>query len=71
MNKRINEDTKIEFSDYSQLSYLDKGKACVDLYVDEIDIGRIRVYKDSEMEDREYICINHEIVYLDSINKKH
>jgi len=71
MKKRITEDTLLEFSNYNQLSYMDEGKAFVDLYVDDKVIGRIRVYKDSEMEDREYVCINHEVVYLDSINKKH
>lgn len=65
--KRIEEDDKVFFSEYSQLSYKDEEKEYVTLYVDNKPVGDIKVWKDSEMEGREYICVNYEIIYLDTI----
>jgi hypothetical protein len=30
----------------------------------------MEVWKDSEMEGREYVCINYEIIYLDELKTK-
>ena len=32
-------------------------------------VGYIKVWQDSEMEGREYITLNHTIVYLDTLKK--
>jgi hypothetical protein len=65
----IEEDDHVEFESYDQLSYEDTGDTDVELYVDEEFLGYIKVWKDSEMDGREYVCINHEIVYLDTLKK--
>ena len=40
-----------------------------ELYVNKQFEGDIKVWKDSEMDGREYICINYEIIYLDTIKE--
>ena len=65
----INEEDYVEFDNYKQLSYKDSEKEDVQIYKDGKPIGNIKVFLDSEMEDREYICINYTIVYLDTLAK--
>lgn len=65
----ITEETEVNFGSYEQLSYLDEGMPEVSLYVDNKLIGEIKVWQDSEMENREYICVNYEIIYLDTIKR--
>jgi hypothetical protein len=67
--KRIKEETEVNFKDYKQLSYQDEGEPEVTLYVDDRPVGIIKVWLDSEMDNREYICLNYEIVYLDTLDK--
>ena len=31
------------------------------------DVGDVKVFKDAEMDGREYICLNYEIIYLDNL----
>lgn len=69
MKRKIKEETEVKFKDYKQLSYLDEGEPEVTLYVDDRPVGIIKVWLDSEMNNREYICLNYEIVYLDTLNK--
>ena len=65
----ITEDTEVKFKEYEDLSFLDYGGDNVELYVNGEFLGEIEVFTDYENEDREYICINHEVVYLDSIEE--
>lgn len=67
--KIINEETEVLFDRYTDLSYLDEGEPEVGLYVNDMFVGDIKVWKDSEQEGREYICLNYEIIYLDTIEK--
>lgn len=69
MKRNITEETEIKFDEYKQLSYLDEGEPEVTLFVDDMIVGHIKVWKDSEQDGREYICLNYEIVYLDTLNK--
>jgi hypothetical protein len=69
MKRKIKEETEVKFTQYEQLSYLDEGEPEVTLYVDDRVVGYIKVWKDSEQDGREYICLNYEIVYLDTLNK--
>jgi hypothetical protein len=69
MKRKIKEETEVKFTQYGQLSYLDEGEPEVTLYVDDRPVGHIKVWKDREEDGREYICINYEIVYLDTLNK--
>lgn len=65
----ILEETEVKFKEYTDLSYLDEGEPEVSLFVNDMFEGYIKVWKDSEEEGREYICVNYEIIYLDTINK--
>lgn len=64
---KIKEETRIIFTSYDQLSYTDDCEPEILLYIDNTPIGYSKVWLDSEMENREYICINYEIVYLDTL----
>lgn len=67
--KKITEECEVKFTDYKQLTYFDEGEPEVILYVDDRSVGNIKVWSDSEMDEREYICVNYEIVYLDTLTK--
>ena len=69
MKRKIKEETEVKFTQYDQLSYLDEGEPEVNLYVDDRPVGHIKVWKDSEQEGREYICVNYEIIYLDRLKQ--
>lgn len=64
----ITEEDHVEFDKYDQLSYQDKNEL-IELFVDDFYIGDMEVWGDSEMDGREYICINYEIIYLDTLKK--
>jgi len=66
---RIQEETHIEFEKYTDLSYFDVGDVDVVLYVNDRAVGKIKVWKDTEQEGREYVCVNYEIVYLDTLDE--
>jgi|TARA_Y100000389_G_scaffold60144_1_gene56269 hypothetical protein len=68
--KLIEEHTKLVFNKYEQLSYNDKEETYVELFIDDELVGEIEVWGDSEMDGREYICVNYEILYLDELKTK-
>lgn len=65
--RKIRPEDDIEFRNLDQLSYEDNGGNNVKLYVDNIYIGNIKIWEDEDMNDREYICLNYEKVYLDGL----
>lgn len=66
---RLEESDYIDYSDLKELSYLDDGGANTYLFVNGLYVGLIEVWTDREGEqDREYICLNHSIVYLDTLS---
>jgi len=69
MNKIIEEETEVKYQNLDDLSYIDFGEDMIALYVNKQFEGDIKVWKDSEMDGREYICINYEIIYLDTIKE--
>jgi len=69
MNHIIEEETEVKYQNLDELSYIDFGDDMVALYVNKEFEGDIKVWKDSEMDGREYICINYEIIYLDTIKE--
>jgi hypothetical protein len=69
MNKIIEEETEVKYQNLDDLSYIDFGEDVIALYVNKEFEGDIKVWKDSEMDGREYICINYEIIYLDTIKE--
>lgn len=66
----LTEESEVVFKEYSDLSYEDTGSRFVTLMVKNKVVGKIKVWRDSEMEGREYIILNYEIVYLDTIEKQ-
>lgn len=68
--KLIREEDEVLFDEYADLSYLDERKTSVKLYIKDVYKGNIKVWKDSDEDDREYICLNYEIVYLDTLTEK-
>jgi len=67
--KKITEETEVHFTKYEQLSYYDNDEPEVTLFIDEVPVGVVKVWQDSEMNGREYICLNYEIVYLDRLSR--
>lgn len=61
---------QLEFKNYEELSYLDKDDYYIELFYNEDFVGNLKVYLDAEEDDREYIIINYEIIYLDTIKKQ-
>lgn len=69
MKKYNDEELTLDFKKYSQLSYKDSGEEYVQLFFDNKNVGLVEVSTDVENENREYIIINCEIIYLDTIEK--
>jgi hypothetical protein len=67
--KEITEEDDVIFNSYEQLSYQDFGGEEIVLMVDDVLIGECEVWTDEENENREYILINYEMIYLDTITK--
>lgn len=67
--KIIQEHDEVKYRNLEDLSCFDAGNDFVALYVNKEYEGDIKVWRDSEMDGREYVCINYEIVYLDTIKK--
>jgi len=65
--RKITEDTNVKFKSYDELSYEIQVDDNVILRVKDKPLGLVEVWFDSEQDDREYICINYEIIYLDDI----
>ncbi len=57
----------LKFSSYSQLSFLDEKYEYVKVFLDGISVGYAMVYTDMENDNREYIVVNNEILYLDTL----
>ena len=64
---KLTEESQIDYNELSDLSYYETGTENVDVYVEDTYIGEIEVFTDRENDEREYICINYEMVYLDTI----
>ncbi len=63
----IREEDEVIFEKYEDLSYFDPKTDYVNLFVKDEYVGDIEVFTDRENGNREYVCINYEVVYLDSI----
>jgi len=65
----IHEHDEVNFENYNELSYRNKGHL-IEMYVNDMYEGDMVVYKDSEMNDREFVNMNYEITYLDTLTRK-
>ena len=68
--RKHTEELELKFKNYSQLSFEDLGEEYVQLFLDNESIGLVEVSTDVENQNREYIIVNHEIIYLDSIKSR-
>jgi hypothetical protein len=59
----------LDFTSYAQLSYLDENNEDIILFLNGTPVGYIVVYTDTENDNREYVCVNNEMIYLDTIEK--
>ena len=57
----------LDFTDYSQLSFSDEGNEEIILYLNGDAVGYVLAYTDVENDNREYICVNYEMIYLDTL----
>jgi len=69
MDTLITEDTEVKYQNEAELSYFDFEEETVSLYIKGVFAGDCKVWKDSEEDGREYITINHTIVYLDTLKR--
>lgn len=74
MKKRkiIDEDTQVEISGEQNLFY-QREDDLISLHDDlrngDSEVGLFKIWYDAEMEQREYIIVNHTIMYLDTIDE--
>jgi hypothetical protein len=64
----ITEEEEVYFEEYSDLEYFKKRKEMITLYNKGKIEGNCYIWKDSEMDNREYIILNYEVIYLDTLN---
>lgn len=67
---KYHEDLELKYKNYSQLSFEDLGEEYVQLFLDNESVGLIEISTDVENQKREYIIVNHEIIYLDTIKSR-
>ena len=67
--KTYSDELTLDFKSYDQLTYEDN-RSTVTIFLDNIPMGLCRVFTDRNNEEREYVCINYEIVYLDTLKEK-
>jgi hypothetical protein len=63
------EELELEYQSDGDLSYIDSGGEYIKLLHKEKYVNDVYVWRDSEMDGREYIIINYTVVYLDTIKK--
>lgn len=66
MLKEVN----INLKEYRDLTYYETDLEYIDLYNKDKFVGHLEVWTDRQNENREYIIINSEIIYLDIITKR-
>ena len=68
--EKYHDNLQLEFENYSQLSFEDLGEEYIQVFMNDKSIGLVEVSTDIENQKREYIIINYEILYLDTIKKR-
>lgn len=68
--QKYNEELELEFENYSQLSIEDLKEEYIELFLNEKSVGLMKVFTDIENGKREYIILNYEIIYLDTIKNR-
>lgn len=68
--QKYNEELELEFENYSQLSIEDLKEEYIELFLNDKSVGLMKVFTDIENGKREYIILNYEIIYLDTIKNR-
>lgn len=63
------DDFRLDYELLNELSYYDEDDYYIQLFLNKEFVANLKVWSDAEQDDREYIIINHEIIYLDEIKK--
>jgi hypothetical protein len=66
--KKYSDELTLDFKSYDQLSYEDND-SLVGIFLDDKPMGLCEVFTDRENEKREYVCINYEMIYLDTLKQ--
>lgn len=66
---QYDDDFILDFDNYEDITYSDNYGDYVDVYLKGEFIAEVLVYFDDENDNREYICINNEVIYLDTLTK--
>lgn len=61
------DEINIEYKDIKDLSNYDPNQEYIELYNKADFVDNVLVFTDRKNDDREYIIINNEVVYLDNI----
>jgi hypothetical protein len=64
------DDFILDYKNLDEISYNDYGDYYIELYHNNNLVAELEVFTDHENDNREYVCINHEIIYLDTIKKR-
>jgi len=56
-----------DFKDYSKLSITDSGNEYIELLLSDVIIGNLKVWTDTGNGNMEYVIINNEVIYLNTI----
>jgi hypothetical protein len=67
---KYDEDFTLDFEKYDEITYADYGENHVDVFHKGNLVAELLVYTDHENGGREYVCINHEVIYLDTLSKQ-
>ena len=68
--KQYDEDGGFDYNREEDITYTDNDGDYIGLSHKGKFKGDFKVWKDSEMDDREYVIINYTVVYLDTLTKK-
>ena len=60
-------DLLLDYSDNEDLCYYENGEDFIELYHNHQFVGYVEVFTDRENEQKEYVIINNEVVYLEDI----
>lgn len=53
-----------------ELSYKEISEGLIKVYLNDKWVATFEIWQDSEMDNRQYIIINHTIIYLDTLKEK-
>ena len=65
---QYDEDFTLEYENLEDITYYDNYGEYIDIFHKGNLVAELLVYHDGENDNREYVCINNEVIYLDTLN---